>query len=687
MATLLQQNILVVLLLLFGSSLVSSAYYFLAGRKARSGALALSAAALNVVLSILLISNFWGASEFTIQGSWFTIANRTFDVGFLINKLSLSMLSLVHVIALPVFIYSVGYMAKDGRIHRYWLYLSFFCFSMTGLVLSSNLLMTYIFWEFVGITSFLLIGFWYKKSAAAKASKKAFLINRIGDVGLLVGLASLYSVFGTLEIQEIFGSTGLLSDLQQSSSGMPVALTWASFGFLIAAMAKSAQFPLHVWLPDAMQGPTAVSSLIHAATMVAAGVFLLCLTFPLYSSGFLEIVALVGTATAFIGAYSAIQENNIKKILAYSTVSQLGYMVAAVGFGAPSAALLHLFTHAFFKCMLFLGAGATIKYMNEHTRAKDPQDIQQMGGLKNKIPLVFVVMVVASIALIGLPLSSGYLSKEAIILSGLASGNSLGLLLSLLLIITSLITSYYVARLIFRIFFGASRHESLAVLALGDRSLRIMSLTPYVLILGCLFILFSNSPGNFESSWVYTILPYQPASLNSGLSQALVPTLMVAGSLLILLVTYYYLVVKGGEKVSGLEPLTFEKEQTKSQSSWKPLVRNICKGASWLETHLIDGILVYGAASLLKTAKGVKWIEIHLVDGFTRLMASFTLIISKTASWADIYIIDGMVNGTGRLAKQMGNVFRSQQNGKLQHYLSLVLFFLLFGLIYFILKR
>lgn len=682
-----QQNISVVLLLLFGSSLVSSAYYFLAGRRARSGALALSASALNAVLSLLLTISFWDAQEFTIQGTWFTLANRSFDIGVLINKLSLSMLSLVHLIALPVFIYSVGYMAKDGRIHRYWLYLSFFCFSMMGLVLSSNLLMTYIFWEFVGITSFLLIGFWYKKSAAAKASKKAFLINRIGDVGLLVGLASLYTVFGTLEIQEIFGSDGLLSELRQSSAELPAALTWASFGFLIAAMAKSAQFPLHVWLPDAMQGPTAVSSLIHAATMVAAGVFLLCLTFPLYSSGFLEIVALVGTATAFIGAYSAIQENNIKKILAYSTVSQLGYMVAAVGFGAPSAALLHLFTHAFFKCMLFLGAGATIKYMNEHTRAKDPQDIQQMGGLKNKIPLVFIVMVVASFALIGLPLTSGYLSKEAIILSGLASGNSLGILLPLLLIITSLITSYYVARLVLRVFFGASRHESLDVPAAGNRSLRIMSLTPCALLLGCLFILFSNSPGNFESSWVYTILPYPPVSLKAGLSQTLVPILMVVGSLVILLVTYYYSVVKGAGKVSNSGAPTFEKEQTKGPLSWKTLVGNICKAASWLEAHLIDGMLVYGAASLLKTAKGVKWIEIHLVDGFTRLIANFTLIVSKTASWADIYIIDGMVNGTGRLARQTGNAFRSQQNGKLQHYLSLVIFFLLFGLIYFILKR
>lgn len=687
MTTLMQQNILVVLLLLFGSSMVPSVYYFLMGRKAKSGTLALTASSLNAALSVLLLISFWGAPELTVQGTWFTIANRPFNIGFLINKLSLSMLSLVHVIALPVFIYSVGYMAKDGRIHRYWLYLSFFCFSMMGLVLSSNLLMTYIFWEFVGITSFLLIGFWYKKSAAAKASKKAFLINRIGDVGLLVGLASLYSVFGTLEIQEIFGSSGLLSDLQQSTEGLPTALTWASFGFLIAAMAKSAQFPLHVWLPDAMQGPTAVSSLIHAATMVAAGVFLLCLTFPLYSSGFLEIVALVGTATAFIGAYSALQENNIKKILAYSTVSQLGYMVAAVGFGAPSAALLHLFTHAFFKCMLFLGAGATIKYMNEHTQAKDPQDIREMGGLKNKIPLVFVLMVVASFALIGLPLTSGYLSKEAIILSGLASGNSLGLLLPSLLIITSLITAYYVARLFFMTFFGTSRHESLTVPAGGNSSLRIMSLTPCALILGCLFNLFSKSPGGFENSWVYTILPYQSADLKAGLSQVLVPILMVAGSLLILLATYYYIVVNRAGKVNTIAASTFNKVKPSGPSLWKTLVRNTCQAASWLEAHLIDGILVYGATGLFKTAKGVKWIETHLIDGITRLIASFTLIASKTANWADIHIVDGIVNGTGRIAKQTGNTFRSQQNGKLQHYLSLVLFFLLFGLIYFILKR
>src|SRR5690606_21649866 len=353
---------------------------------------------------------------------------------------------IVCIIALPVHIYSKSYMKGDPGIHRYWMYLSLFCFAMLGLTISKNLFMMYIFWELVGFASYLLIGFWFTREAAVQANKKAFIINRIGDLGFLIGIALVFSTLGTLDLVDLFGEQGLfMQGIDKNTS----IWTVAGICFFVGAMAKSAQFPLHVWLPDAMEGPTSVSSLIHAATMVAAGVFLMASIFPLFNANVLLLMAIIGTITALYAAYFALCQYDIKKVLAFSTISQLGYMIAAVGIGVWDAAMFHLATHAFFKCLLFLCAGAVIHEMvhhKEHTKLDfDPQDLRNMGGLRQYMPKTFVLMSMASLALAGFPLTSGYLSKDAIIISAFEWAVQHGsgyMVIPVVLVIVSILTAF-----------------------------------------------------------------------------------------------------------------------------------------------------------------------------------------------------------------------------------------------------
>src|SRR5690606_17567263 len=308
---------------------------------------------------------------------------------------------------------------------RYWMYLSLFCFAMLGLTVSLNLLQLYIFWELVGFASYLLIGFWFTKETAVQANKKAFLVNRIGDIGFLIGIALVYAHCGTLDLSVLFNQTGTQIAIDKNATWV----TFAGLAFFLGAMAKSAQFPLHVWLPDAMEGPTSVSSLIHAATMVAAGIFLLCTVFPLFNDTVLLVVCIIGTLTALSAAIFALGQHDIKKILAFSTISQLGFMMVGVGIGAWDAAMFHLTTHAFFKCLLFLCAGAVIHEMT-HLKAKakldiDPQDLRHLGGLRHFMPKTFICMVVASLSLAGFPFTSGYLSKDSIVITAYEWANHL----------------------------------------------------------------------------------------------------------------------------------------------------------------------------------------------------------------------------------------------------------------------
>ena len=371
-----------------------------------SAGLSIGAVVAGFILSLIFVKlNHWGpVRESSV--AWLTIGDLRVDFGVRLDPVSLLMLLIVTGVASAIHIYSWGYMSEDRGFARYFACLSLFTFSMLGIVLANNFLELFIFWELVGVSSYLLIGFWFERPAAADAGKKAFITNRLGDFGFLLGILTVWAVFGTLRFQEIERA------LAANRQALGALATTAGLLIFCGAMGKSAQFPLHVWLPDAMEGPTPVSALIHAATMVAAGVYMLCRVFFLLNipgSQALEVIAWIGGFTALLSAVIAIQQNDIKRILAYSTLSQLGYMVMAVGLHGPTPAMFHLSTHAFFKALLFLGAGSVILALHHE------QDIWNMGGLRRKMPVTFWTFMVGTLALAGVPPFSGFYSKDSIL--------------------------------------------------------------------------------------------------------------------------------------------------------------------------------------------------------------------------------------------------------------------------------
>ena len=368
-----------------------------------------------------------------------------------VDQLSAIMLVVVSSVGFLVHLYSVGYMHGDPGYARFFSYLSLFVFSMLMLVLSDNFLMMFVFWEAVGLCSYLLIGFWFRRRAAANAATKAFIVNRIGDVGFGLAIMWTFFTFGTINFQEVFAK------VPQIDQG---TLTGISLLFFLGAVGKSAQFPLHVWLPDAMEGPTPVSALIHAATMVTAGIYLVARANPIYQAAptALGVVAIIGAFTAFMAATIAICQNDIKRIVAYSTLSQLGYMCFALGVGAWIPSIFHLTTHAFFKALLFLGAGSVIHGMHEE------QDIQRMGGLRKLMPITFVTFLFGSLANAGVVPFSGYWSKDEILLGAFVSQyQPLGKIVWAVGLITAFLTGLYMFRLIFLVFFGKPRYDERAV--------------------------------------------------------------------------------------------------------------------------------------------------------------------------------------------------------------------------------
>lgn len=346
---------------------------------------------------------------------WATVAGLEMKIGFLLDKLTLIMLMVVSFVSWMVHIYTIGYMHDDPGYQRFFSYIALFTFSMFMLVISNNFLQLFFGWEAVGLVSYLLIGFWYKRETAIFANMKAFLVNRVGDFGFILGIAGVLTVFGSLDYATVFAevpnivqqnpSVSILSDHPWSW------ITVICISLFIGAMGKSAQVPLHVWLPDSMEGPTPISALIHAATMVTAGVFMVSRMSPIFehSEAALSFVLLIGASTCFFMGLIAIVQNDIKRVVAYSTLSQLGYMIAATGASAYAAGMFHLMTHAFFKALLFLGAGAVIIVMHHE------QDIRHMGGLRKFMPITYITMFLASLALIGFPFFSGFYSKDSII--------------------------------------------------------------------------------------------------------------------------------------------------------------------------------------------------------------------------------------------------------------------------------
>ncbi len=401
------------------------------------------------------ISVFGLAELTTTSGLEFNQGPGPFEVEFLqagkmslplsmiVDSLALVMLLVVTFLSALIQIYSVGYMRGDPRIHWYFAAMSLFTAAMLGLTITNNLVILYVAWELMGLCSYLLIGFWWERPSAREAAKKAFVTTRIGDVGLLIGILVLFINTGTFEMDEIFAQVN-------AGEVGSTTVTLSAILIFLGAMGKSGQFPLHVWLPDAMEGPSPVSALIHAATMVAAGVFLVARTYPLFvaSETALMVVMVIGTITAIFAALIALVETDVKRVLAYSTISQLGYMMFALGAGGMTAAMLHLASHGFFKALLFLGAGAVMHACGGII------DIDRLGGLRRRMPVTTWTFIIGALSLSGFPLLSGFWSKDAVLNSAVEGGHWLTFAVG---VITAALTAFYMFRVIFRVFFGSPR--------------------------------------------------------------------------------------------------------------------------------------------------------------------------------------------------------------------------------------
>ena len=413
------------------------------------------------------------------------ISSGTLDVNWSIkvDALSSVMLVVVTLVSALVHIYSIGYMSHDPHKPRFMAYLSLFTFAMLTLVTSDNFLQLFFGWEGVGLCSYFLIGFWFKKDTANAAAIKAFVVNRVGDFGFALGIFLIFYLFGTVNYAEVFQKIPQIIEKDLLFLGIQIkAIDLICILLFIGAMGKSAQIFLHTWLPDAMEGPTPVSALIHAATMVTAGVFLVVRCSPIfeYSPLTLSIVTVVGMTTAFFAATIALVQNDIKKIIAYSTCSQLGYMFFAAGVGAYNVAMFHLFTHAFFKALLFLGSGSVIHSF------KDEQDINQMGAVYKKLPYTWILMLIGTLALTGFPFLSGFYSKDAIIEFAYLKGNTTGYYAAGIGILTALLTSIYSWRLIFKTFHGSYNNTKIKIEEIHESPL-VMLLPLIILSIGSIF--------------------------------------------------------------------------------------------------------------------------------------------------------------------------------------------------------
>jgi NADH-quinone oxidoreductase subunit L len=386
---------------------------------------------------------------------WIAGESFAFTIGFHVDSLTAVMLLIITGIGFLIHVYSIGYMHGDAGYTRYFAYLNLFVFAMLILVLADNYLMMFVGWEGVGLCSYLLIGFWYEKKSATDAGKKAFIVNRIGDFGFLLGMFTLFAAFGTLDFIPIFEQAEFFERAESTGSDLVFGastLAVATLLLFVGAVGKSAQIPLYVWLPDAMEGPTPVSALIHAATMVTAGVYMVARSSVLFElAGTGDVVAWIGVLTAVFAAIMALAANDIKRVLAYSTVSQLGYMFVGVGIGAYASGIFHLMTHAFFKGLMFLTAGSVMHAMSNEL------DMRKMGGLRSKLPITHMTFLVGALAISGFPLLSGFWSKDEILHSAWEKGYPIIYVIGL---VTAFLTAFYMFRLIFGTFYGKSRVES-----------------------------------------------------------------------------------------------------------------------------------------------------------------------------------------------------------------------------------
>ena len=566
--------------------------------------------------------------------TWFVIGGHTFFAGVVVNILSATMLLVVTFISFLVHVYSIGYMAGDASLRKYFAMLGLFTFSMLAIVLADNLLLLFVGWELVGFSSYMLIGHWKEKPEAARAAKKAFILNRIGDAGFLVGLMILWTNHGSFDISGV-------SSLEHFSSWQ----TAASLCLFCGVIGKSAQFPLLTWLPDAMEGPTPVSALIHAATMVAAGVYLMIRIFPFFTPTALDLVSVIGIITALVGACTALGQYDIKKILAYSTISQLGLMVTALGSATPDAAFIHLFTHAFFKACLFLAAGSIIHSLHhaQHQARThfDVQDIRNLGGLRKKLPIVFAVFIVAGSSLAGLPFFSGFLSKDAI-LAGLVTwaGSEISWrwLVAAGAFLVTFLTMVYTFRMIWIVFFGSEKKTS--GLSLPEPPV-VMQVPLLILATASLWIIISWNPF-VNTRWINPALVH-----NWNVTLFSIAWVMAA-----FIVAYVGRNRYASSKI--LEHGFFLDEFY--QWTIKKVAMEVVR-----KTSRIDK----------------KWI-----DGFIHLTAYVQVLIAHVTAWFDQAFVDGTINGFASFVRGVGTVTRSFQDGKIQLYIFWSIFTIIIFLIW-----
>lgn len=629
----------------------------------------------------LLISKITGHADevFSHSVTWAVIGSQPISFGIMIDNLAAVMLVVVTLISLLVHLFSMGYMKDDVRYARYFAYLGFFSFSMLGIVLTNNILLMYIFWELVGISSYLLIGHWYEKKSASNAANKAFIVNRIGDFGMFIGILILFFSFSSFAFETIFSSIEA-GQMPFDSEGW---LTAAGVLIFSGAVGKSAQFPLHVWLPDAMEGPTPVSALIHAATMVAAGVYLVARVFPMLTADALLIIAYIGAITALIAATIAVTQFDIKKVLAYSTISQLGYMIMALGVGAYTAGFMHLVTHAAFKAGLFLGAGSVIFAMHAalhklHDHGTDAQDVRNMGGLKSKMPITYWTFLIYTLAISGVPLTSGFLSKDEILAGTLAFSTLNGhWLLPLIGFAVAGLTAFYMFRLLILTFHGTPSDEKIQ--SGISESPAVMTIPLILLAALSLFVFYSFNPFGASSGWFYSAIE-RPLSVVPALLQpvaysefynavsnvhstAMILSILIAAAGIVLAIAVYHL-----KKISA--------DTLASRAGF------LYKGSlnKWYFDDIYNAVFLNGSHVVMKA---LRWFDETVIDGIVNGAASITTFFSRISGWIDNHIVDGLVNGTAASADRAGALLSRIQTGKVQSYLLYVIFSFLVLFIFF----
>jgi NADH-quinone oxidoreductase subunit L len=588
----------------------------------------------SAICSIILLFSQWNNPPQVFQVAWFSVGTLSFTADIALSNTSLLMLTIVSGISFLVHLFSAGYMIGDQNIKKYFAMLGFFTFSMQGIVLSNNLLVLFVFWELVGFSSYMLIGHWAEKPLAANAATKAFIMNRIGDAGFLVGLMMIWSNTGSFNIGDL------------NTLGLNSWNTAASLFIFCGVMGKSAQFPLFTWLPDAMEGPTPVSALIHAATMVAAGVYLCIRLSFVFTADSLFIVTCVGALTAIVGASSALFQFDIKRVLAFSTISQLGLMMMAIGLGVVNAAMLHLFTHAFFKACLFLCAGSVIHSLHEaqlrSTTHVDVQDIRNMGGLRSKLPTTFFAFLLAAASLGGIPFFSGFLSKEAILAAAWSGHGFMSWVFLITMLGVSFLTVLYTVRLTWYVFMGEPRKIS----TLDVREVPIIMRIP-VIILGALSLWLVVSWNPFDA--VGWLLPKETYTHFPGL------TLFSFFWIGIAVIIGYLIFKKASFYQNSLLSNAFFVDRLYA-TIVSPAVNFVAHAAESVDKKVIDRVIHSGAYAHVITA--------HMTG------------------WFDKFILDGIVNGFASLARTIGSFTRSFQGGKIQLYIFWSIFALIIFLIW-----